>query len=101
MRTLILSVVLGLASLSAMAATIPVPITCTSQEATKKELERLGYNKNLGVERIYFETMGEVWATEFFNEQTGYGVIFLIFEDGMCMLYTYKTTPEKVYERTN
>lgn len=100
MKTLILAVVLCLAGLSE-AATIPVPITCESHEETKRKVDRLGYNKNLGVRQIYLESMGEVWSTDFLNEETGYGVVFLLFEDGMCMLYAYRTTPEKVYERTN
>lgn len=101
MKKLFLGIALWVASVSAMAATLPVPITCTSQEETKRKVDSLGYNKNLGVEKIYLEALGEVWTTKFLNEKTGYGVVFLLFEDGMCMLYAYKTTADKEYERTN
>jgi hypothetical protein len=101
MKKVMLALVLWLSVFSASASTINLPLTCTTQEETKIKLDRLGYNTNLGLEKISIAVVGEVWTTGFLNEESGQAVVFLLFEDGMCTLYTYQTAPVGLYERTN
>jgi hypothetical protein len=101
MKKVMLALVLWLSVFSASASTMNLPLTCTTQEETKIKLDRLGYNTNLGLEKISISVIGEVWTTGFLNEELGQVVVFLLFEDGMCTMYTYKTKPVGLYERTN
>jgi hypothetical protein len=101
MKKEMLALMLWLSVFSVSATTLNLPLTCTTQEETKVKLDRLGYNTNLGIEKISIAVVGEVWTTGFLNEQSGQAVVFLFFEDGMCTLYTYQTEPVVAYERTN